>query len=270
MTRHARIMRHLRTVAAASLLSSLAVAGAAGWTTAPAGSPEYTHFEPLWIEPAGPSSGPALTFRSPALLNLPPGWMTGDAVVMVVADRPGSDGGRDRLVAALLEEGAGVLELDVHTARGHASDRAAPQPRALLPDLFGALRALRRDAGAGAVVALGYGVGGEAALLAANEALAAEHLGAAGPRFTALVSFGPTRLAFAMGAPPPPAEHWDARAPIFCATLAAAASASASGRDGGQAPLAATERDCVTALVGPAATPWEAGSRTGVVRSAGR
>jgi hypothetical protein len=69
--------------------------------------------------------------------------------------RRGAGGGpegveeRRRVVTALVEEGTAVLALDPHPPRGRAADTAgAPRPRELVPELLGALHALRRDAGA--------------------------------------------------------------------------------------------------------------------------
>jgi hypothetical protein len=214
-----RIRRGLASarLLAAPLLALTAVAAAAG--PQPAAALDYTRFEPLWLAPSMAPPGtaapqpPPFERQAPVLLNLPPGWMVGDAAAVVVADHPGGDGTRDRLVAALLAERAAVLELNMHTAaRGLSTDNRAASPAApsaaqLLPDLFGALLALRGDAGAGVVVAIGQGLSGDAALLAAGEAAAAAHLGAAGPRFAALVALGPAgRPAFAAGTAPPEAE----------------------------------------------------------------
>jgi hypothetical protein len=114
---------------------------------------------------------------------------------VVVAEQPGAEPWRDRLVAQLLANGAVVLELDVHTPRGVSADSAAappaPLPLELLPDIFGALRLLRRRGlDSGSTIVLGLDDGGSAALLAADEASAVRYLGAEGPRFVAHARLG--------------------------------------------------------------------------------
>lgn len=206
----------------------------AGVATASAQSLEHTRFEPLWLEPAlaGGMARPA-GYTVPALLNFPPGWATGDAAAIVVSDGPWADPGWNGLVAALLDAGAAVLELDVNAARGFAVDSGKTGPalsrRDLLPDVFAALLALRRDAGAGLVIAIGRGEAGEAALLAATEGAAAHHLGASGPRLAAAVAFGPGQIRFAGGAPMPAAEDWPHRARLLCETLRGAAGSLTAG-----------------------------------------
>ncbi len=201
-----------------------------------------THIEPLWLRPASSSAtGPIASNDTLAPLLLPSGWSLGDAAAVIVSDRPGMEEGHRRVVAALIEEGAAVLEIDWHMGRGRAP-HAASTPQDLVPNLFGALLALRRDAGAGLMVALGYGAGGPAALLAAQEDVAVPHLGPAGPRFVAAAALGPGRPAFAAGAAPPAEEGWPTRAPLLCKALAGAAEA---GR-------AEAERDCIAGLEGAA------------------
>ena len=95
-----------------------------------------------------------------------------------------------------------MLEFDAKLARKAAEGGAAAPGDLLLAGLFGALVALRWDAGAGLVAAVGYGPAGAAVLLASGETEAARHLGPAGPRFTAAAALGPGRPAFAMGATP--------------------------------------------------------------------
>ena len=232
------------------LLGAVAGMPAAVWAE------EQARVESLWLVPVSAQHGSAAS--APALFDMPPGWAPGDAVALVVADhRAAPDGARDRLAAALLREGAAVLELGAPGARGPAPDDSTAPPRArrphdALPDLFAALMAVRRDAGAGLVVALGHGEGGEAALRAADEGAAARHLGADGPRFVAAGVLGPRRVAFAAGAAPPASEGWPRRAPLLCAALAAAAEHEAA---------AAVQRDCVAALAPGAPPPGPA--RTG-------
>lgn len=207
----------------------------AGCLAAPAvAAQEHTRIEPLWLEPAHPEDamGP-VGYTVPALLNIRPDWVTGDAAAIVLSDGPWAEPVRDRLVAALLEAGAAVLELDVNTARGFAPDNGAtgpaPSGRDLLPDVFAALQSLRRDAGAGLVVAIGQGAGGEAALLAAPEAVAARHLGAAGPRLAAAAALKPGAARFAAGPPPSANEGWPVRAGPLCDVLRAVTIAPRNG-----------------------------------------
>jgi hypothetical protein len=92
---------------------------------------------------------------------------------------------------------------------------AAPQARELLPDLFGALVALKQDANAGPVVALGHDEGGIAALQATSEEEASAHLGPEGPRFAAAVSLGPDAVHLIAGRSGPD-ERWAERAVLLC------------------------------------------------------
>lgn len=189
---------------------------------------EHTRFESLWITPVA-----AEALRPvPSLLNLPQGWQSGDAAAVLLFDPPGAHALRDAVLVALLDRGAAVLELDANAAHGFSADsgRDPPPPtrETLLQDLAGALVALRRDAGAGLVVAIGHGLGGEAVMLAADPSVAAAAFGAEGPRFTAVAALGPGQPRFAAGPPPPAAEGWSGRAPILCEVLAWAHGAAAT------------------------------------------
>jgi hypothetical protein len=207
-----------KTPALAAALA-LALAG-------PATALEHTHLEPLWLEPVPPAA--PQPYAIPALLNLPAGWSAGDGGVILLSDGPWGDSRtslmRDRLTAALLDEGAAVLELDVNTARAVADRAGTPGPvprgRDLLPAIYGALLALRREGGAGLVVALGHGAAGEAALQASTEAAATHHIGEVGPRLAAAAALGPGPARFAAGARPAEAEGWPQRAPRLCHLLA--------------------------------------------------
>jgi hypothetical protein len=136
---------------------------------------------------------------------VPPGWSSGDAAVIL---SPGAwpEGLRDRLVAAMLESGAAVLELGLARAGGGGTG-------ALALDMIGGLRLLRDVEGAGLVVAIGFGAGGDAAL-AAERVAPAEADG-----FAAAVRLGPDMPAFASGTVPE-AEAWPVRVPLFCGVLA--------------------------------------------------
>ncbi|MBW8270379.1 hypothetical protein [Caldovatus aquaticus] len=176
------------------------------------------HPAPLWFEPAlTPAAAPGPAPLALAMFTAPRGWASGDAVAILFGDAATRPGGvRDGLAATLLAEDTGVLEV------GAVPDGAADEAHALqLARLFGALRALRRDQGAGpVVVAIGYGAGEDAVLAAAVEAVAALHLGADGPRFAAAIAIGPVAARFTAGTPPPPAERWRERVPLLCAALA--------------------------------------------------
>lgn len=230
--------------AAAALMMALVVPLPIAPATA-----EDSHIELLWPEPISSAhpAVPAGTDRAPALLSLPPGWRPGDAAAIVAGDGPGIEESRRRVIAALLREGAAVLELGPAFERNRPSEaRSGRTVQSLLPGFLGALLALRRDAGAGLVVALGYGTSGQAALLATRDDIVAGHLGRGGPRFAASAALGPERPAFIAGATPAPEENWPMRAPLLCAALAWA---NMSG------PAETLERDCVTSLLPSAADP---------------
>jgi hypothetical protein len=196
----------------------------------------------------------------PGLLTQPAGWAVGDAAVVLVGeDRRPEDGLARRVAAALLAQGAAVLEMDGDAARGLSPDSAAvaPEPsvRALLPELFGALRALRGSFGAGLVVVIGIGgPHGGAALLAADPAEATARLPPGEPGFAAAVALEPGLAAFAAGDPPPPAERWDLRVPPLCGLLPGLAWTAAAGGGEGRAGRApphprVLEAECLDRLL---------------------
>lgn len=236
----------LRSLLAAGLALTLPAA-------APAAATEYTLFRPVMV----PTENPAALRSVPSILNVPSGWQPGHAAAVLLFDPPDALPLRDAILSALLDSGAAVLELDANAARGFSSDSAAnpppPTAESLLHDLAGALVALRRDAGAGVVVAVGHGMGGEAALLAAEPARLAELLGEDGPSYAALVSVGPGAPAFRAGTPPGRAEAWAMRAPMLCGVLAFAFGALPTPRPPAADPdPAATDRACRLALAGAA------------------
>lgn len=208
--------------------------------SAPAPATEHTRIEPVWIETVAPDGEEIHTV--PALLNLPPGWMVGDAAALVLSDGPWPELARERLVSALLEEGAAVLEFDVTAARDAGRDdaRVGPEPTAaeLALDVRAAAEVLRRDTGAGLVVALGHGTGGTAAVLAAS--LERTGADAGGARLAAAASLGPEPPRFSLGSAAP-GRGWPVRAELLCGVLAAVAVAS-------EAPAHA---ECRRALLGP-------------------
>jgi hypothetical protein len=178
-------------------------------TAAQPGTPEHTQFTAVWVsDPDTPSIA-----RAPGLLNVPPGWGSGDAAVIL---SPGAwpDGLRDRLVAALLDSGAAVLEIGLARAGGGGT-------AALARDMVGGLRLLRDVEGAGLTVAIGFGDGGDAALVAERVAPADAE------GFAAAVRLGPGAAAFASGAVAE-AESWPMRVPLFCGVLAGALRAGAA------------------------------------------
>ena len=133
------------------------------------------------FRPPGPADG--WNCSGAMLLFEPLGWSVGDAAAVIVANHGRPDRLRDRVVNALLAEGASVLELRAGSSCG---GDAAP-----VPALFAALRAVRLDAGAGLVVAVGQGSGAEAVLSAESEAVALAHLGPAiEDRYAAAVGIG--------------------------------------------------------------------------------
>lgn len=198
----------------------LALALAAAGTAPRAQTTEYTTFEPLWYHtPALPQGGAC---RAMGLLNLPPGWSSGDAAVVVLTARGLRDASRDPLVAGLLHQGAAVLEI---VADSFAQCDGDPDGTARPAPPHGPAAALRgaRDAlaiyGAGLLVAIGYGGEGDVVL----QAVEADRLeGRARPRFAAGVSIRAGEARFAAGARPASTERWHERAPHLCAVLAAA------------------------------------------------
>lgn len=201
----------------------------------PAPAWEQTRMEALWVRAAGREGTSGHTV--PALLNLPHGWMAGDAAAVVLSDGPWPGLARERLVAALLEEGAAVLEIDVNAARA-----ATPPPTdaELAAEVRDAVDVLQRDATAGLVVALGHRAGGTAAVLAA----AAAHR-EPGNGLAAGASLGPGPAAFALGGVPSEGElgvhrGWPIRAKRLCGVLAATAVPSE----------ASAEADCRRAFLG--------------------
>ena len=210
------------------------------------------------VVPLAPPGEASPEAAIPGLLMLPPLWSPGDAGAVLLSDGPGPDPLRQRLAAALLAVGAAVLELGARPARrGAARDAAvSPAPPArpadLLDEVFGALRSMRAEAGAGLVVVLGTGqAAGAAALRAAGSAAEeAARLAPGGSGFAAAAAFGPDGAAsFAAGGPPPAEERWDLRAPPLCAALAGAvAEAGPTPRGAAEHRLAA---DCLAALRRP-------------------
>lgn len=205
--------------------------------------------EALWIGRGGADHEAG--GEVPGLLTAPPAWTSGDAAAVVIGDAPGDERTRARLFDALLAGDAAVLELDARSLGHQPPDggvaASAPlRPQDLQPRLFDALLALRRDYGAGLVVAIGFGPVGEAVLSGGDEAAAAHRLGDTGPRFAALAFLGPGQPRFVAGATPPPDENWPARAGPLCAILASAVAGPLRAERG---PARDAERSCFSALL---------------------
>jgi hypothetical protein len=192
----------------------------------------FVLFDLVWVTPAAQRAQPPCSRL--LMLELPQGWMTGDAAAVLLTGSAADEGVAQPVAAALLAEQSGVL----HYPSGPA-ESCANRDVDQVAEVLGALRTLRREAGAGVVVAIGFGDAGAAAIDALQEEVAARHLGAGGPRLAAGAARDATgRWSFRAGAtPPPPEEHWQARAPRLCLALA--------GTDG--SPDAAA---CLAALLG--------------------
>jgi hypothetical protein len=184
--------------------------------TAPAAAQDLTRFELVWLPPLRAEAARSV----PSLLNLPEGWRAGDAIAVVLFDPPAPAPLQDRIVGALLGHGAAVLEIDAASPLGFFMESDANPPPATVEELAAtltaALAALRRSHGAGLAVAIGYGLGGDAALVAS------------GAGFAAHASLGPGAAMFRLGPAPPEAEAWPRRAPLLCEALAWAQAAAAT------------------------------------------
>jgi hypothetical protein len=160
---------------------------------------EPTTYMPVWLADAAGVQGNG----APALLGVPPGWCIGDAAAVIVDDTAWPTAMHDELIAALLASGAAVLEL--------APAAGEPPEAALRRDLREALTTLTRIEGAGLLVAIGYGEGGDALMESAGD----DEQG-----YAAVVRLGPGAPRFAI-AEAPAEEGWPLRAPLFCDLLAA-------------------------------------------------
>jgi hypothetical protein len=222
-----------------------AAIGLAALAAQPVAATEYTRFELLLVPPVRADALRPL----PVLLNLPPTWQAGDAAAILLFHPPAAEPLRNRLVGALLDLGAAVLELDANVAEGFIADPDAlpvvPTAETLLRDLRAAERALRADYAPGLVIAVGHGLGGEAVLMMADPDPGAT-------RVAAIASLGPGAPAFRAGAPPPAGESWPARAPLLCEAIAYAHAAAATplpDDEGYRARQVAAERNCAAALL---------------------
>lgn len=157
------------------------------------------------IRPTGFEGAPAAV---PAILTLPPAALRdawgarGAPVVVVVPDHLGLDERATFHTTALSAAGIAVLRLDLPPAGakpvlGEAVPRESRANPAddLLPALFGVLRGLdaERPSSRRPVGLLGFGAGGQAAVIAAHEAVARAFLpGPDAPRFRAHAALYPT------------------------------------------------------------------------------
>jgi hypothetical protein len=223
----------LRSLASIGLGLTVALGAAGG-----AAAQGFGSFGTLWVQPAERAGGERGCARL-LLAELPADWQTGDAAAVVMTPRDGTtpEDLQARLVEALVRDETAVLDYPAGRPGADCPGRVAPP----LAELFGALDALVGQAGAGLVVAIGFGPYGDAVLAATEEGLAASILGAGGPRLAAAIAIdAPGRARFAMGATPHPFDAWPDRAPLLCGLIA-----SVAGLDGPQ--------DCVAALVRPQA-----------------
>jgi hypothetical protein len=198
----------------------------------------FVLFDLVWVTPAAHGTQPPCSRL--LMLELPEHWMTGDAAAVLLTGSAADEAAASPVATALLAEQAGVLHYPSGPAESCANRDADP-----VAEVLGALRTLRREAGAGVVVAIGFGEPAAAATDAVQEDIAARHLRAGEPRLAAGAARDATgRWSFRAGAtPPPPEEHWPARAPLLCLALtgtsgspeAAACRAALVGAPGGTA-----------------------------------
>jgi hypothetical protein len=182
-----------------------------------AGSEPFASMDLIWMRPAGLPGAPPPCARL-LTFDLPQGWMSGDAAAVVVTAGAASEAAADRVAARLLAEETAVLRLPA--GRGGGIGPCADAPLQPAGEVLGAVRALRAQAGAGLVVAIGLDAAGVGALDAAREDVAAAFLGTGGPRLAAAIALdaaAPPR--FRRGAPMPVQEAWSARGPLLCAAL---------------------------------------------------
>lgn len=211
-----------KALIATAILASLARPGAAD---------EYTTYASLLVTPLGASNGTRCDTM--ALLNLPATWHSGDAIVVMLTAGPAYAQQRDSLIAELLAEQAGVLEVSPGgspTCAGGGPVATTPATRAASLDMvFGSLRAARQTAAGGLVVAIGLGPEGSLALAAADDAEAGARLGPDGPRFAAGLAIGDGKARLRLGAAQATPERAEARLGLLCEALVR--NGAASGQD---------------------------------------
>lgn len=187
-----------RKMGALLLAGALAMAGQASAESP--GNPEYTSYQPVWLDGG-------MGFRraeGPALLSMPPGWLAGDALAVLAPAEGWPRGQRDALVAALLDAGTAVMELN------------RPRMTSVAEDLASALRAARGAFGAGLIVLIGRGEAGAAALAIAEEAV-----DPGGRHHVAAIQLGPGAAGFRIGGVTELFAH-PGRPSLLCDILAAA------------------------------------------------
>lgn len=187
----ARFPRFRAAVMATALLAAL---GAAPARAEPLADTGFADSVTVWLTPGLGLADPA----APALMTLPPGWTSGDAIAVMAFDDGWPDKARERLTDALLDAGAGVLALNRRRRAQVAADLAA------------ALDVAHGQYGAGVVVAIGYGAAGEAALSVAARAATPE-----GRRYAGVLRLGPGRPEVLFAAAPA-IEAWPERAALLC------------------------------------------------------
>lgn len=185
----------------------LLVALAIGWLGAASQAMDRATAEWLWIDPVDAPEGDPM--RSGAWLEIPDGWRSGDAAVVLAFDGsawPLPE--RDALLQSLLAAGAATLLLDGETL----ADAASPDGETPELSLARAWSGLWQVSRSGVVLVIGHGRWAEVALDLAQSPAA--------PPFAAHVAVGPDALRFRPGAPPPPDERWDQRVGGLCDVLA--------------------------------------------------
>lgn len=225
---------------------------------APAATEEDASLAPLWLVEIGQAderygAAPRVSF---APLNLPAGWSAGDAAAIVVADPADADPASRTLIPALLGAGAAVLELRVLPMLASAGAPPGAAAFTLLPDVLAGILTLRRDAGAGLVVVVGYGPAGGPAALAAAALAAERHSDRMLSGLAAAAALGPGSARFAAGPLPAARENWPERAQMLCALLHAAVTP----------PGADFHPDCIEAFVLRAAMGAERRPASGLSR----
>ena len=199
----------------------------------------------VWMRPAVPA-GAAQPCDRLLVLSAPRDWATGDAAVVLVTAAPHAEAAAAHLAEALLAEETAVARLRAGDGGGIGPCASAPADP--VAELLGALAALRGQAGAGLVVAIGLGAAGPAALAAAEEEVAQHALGAGDTRLAAGIALDEAGTRFRAGPPPPPREAWAARVPLLCEALAPLTGAEAAAAC--QAALAPAARG-LASLRGP-------------------
>jgi hypothetical protein len=211
--------------------------------SATVGAHEYTQFELVSITPVRQEALRPL----PALLNLPPGWRSGDAIAVLQFTRDSRNALHDRVLSALLDQGAAVLELPSGTAQGFLPQGVAaapPDAQRYREDISAAATVLARDYAPGLIVALGDAE----AIAALRDVPPGAVAGIA-----AFASVDPAPAAFRLALPPPASEDWSRRAPLLCDALAFARSATATPVPVGEAEekTQAYRTACRDALLAP-------------------